>query len=226
MKSLIDIITEANIEPKPAVTTFYRANIGKNFNTGSFTVTEYRIGDVTELTYKYYSNFDKAFVFGEPSGKSWSWAMEIKSIDNSSESNFKKFLIKLNKEDKFYQYFINKSDAIKAADKAKKEYEKQKWTLKTLLSAIKKDKDLMSLGYDYHIAKVTSQVENLPIESIYVNGLWKINVVDNKILVKRAGWSTYEVPNLASLYKVLSANSGSDKDETTRQRYSIMVNGG
>ena len=222
MKKLIDVINEG-IEPTPAVTTFYRANIGKNFNKGSFTVTEYRIGDVTELSFKYYSPSNKSFSFGEPSGNSWTWAMDVKPIDNSSKTNFNKYLTQLNKQDKFYQYFIDKDAAVKAANKAKKEYEKQKWTLKTLLSAIKKDKDLMSLGYNYHIAKVTSQVENFPVESIYVNGAWKINVVDNKILVKRAGWLTYEVPNLASLYKVLSADSGSDNEETIRQRYSIVV---
>lgn len=222
MKTLIDVINEG-IEPTPAVTTFYRANIGRMYNYGTFSIDEIRIGDVTELSFKYYSPNSKSFSFGEPQGKSWKWAMDIKSSDNNSISNFKKYLAQLNKDNQFYQYFINKADAIKAADKAKVAYENKKWTLKTLLSAIKKDKDLMSLGYNYHITKVTSQVENFPVESIYVNGAWKINVVDNKILVKRAGWSTYEVPNLASLYKVLTADSGSDNDETTRQRYSIVV---
>lgn len=223
MKSLIDIITEANTEPKPAIAKLYRANIGRNYNKGNSNITYIRIGDVTELTYKYYSDFNKTFVFGEPSGKDWCWAMNIKAIDNSSESNFKKFLIQLNKEDKFYQYFINKSDAIKAADKAKKDYETKKWTLKTLLSAIKKDKDLMSLRYNYHIAKVTSGVESNPIDSIYVDSSWQIIIVDNKIHVKSAGWLTYEVPNLQSLYKVLSADLGSDDYETIRQQYSIVV---
>ena len=223
MKNLIDVINEAATEPIPAVTTFYKANIGRMYNYGTFSIDEIRIGDVTELSFKYYSSSSKSFSFGEPQGKSWRWAMDIKTSYDSSISDFKKYLTQLNKQDKFYQYFIDKDDAVKAANKAKNEYEKQKWTLKTLLSAIKKDKDLMSLGYNYHIAKVASQVENLPVESIYVNGAWKINVVDNKILVKRAGWLTYEVPNLASLYKVLSADSGSDNEETIRQRYSIVV---
>lgn len=222
MKTLIDVINE-EIEPTPAVTTFYRANIGRMYNYGTFSIDEIRIGDVTELSFKYYSPNSKSFSFGEPQGKSWKWTMDIKSSDNSSIGGFKKYLAQLNKDNPFYQYFSNKADAIKAADKAKKEYESKKWTLKTLLSAIKKDKDLMSLKYNYHIAKVTSRVENLPVESIYVDSAWKINVVDNKILVKRAGWSTYEVPNLASLYKVLAADSGSDNDETIRQRYSIVV---
>jgi hypothetical protein len=65
--------------------------------------------------------------------------------------------------------------------------------------------------------------DNTPVESIYVSGSWRITVVDGKIHVKRAGRQTYEVPNLASLYKVLAVDSGSDKDETTRQQYSIVV---
>lgn len=220
MKSLATYILES--ENQPAVTVFYRANIGK-MNYNSYKNIGQNIGDVTELSYKYYSNYNKSFVYGEPSGKTWTWALEIKSTDNSSVNGFKAYLDKLNKENKFYQFFIKESDAIKAADKAKKAYENKKWTLKTLLSAIKKDSNLMSLKYDYHIAKTSSQVDNLPVESIYVSSSWRITIVDNKIHVKRAGWSTYEVPNLASLYKVLSANSGSDKDETQRCEYSIRI---
>ena len=162
-------------------------------------------------------------LYGEPSGKTWTYALGIKVTDNNSTNAFKTYLASLNKENQFYQYFIKETDAIKTADKAKTTYEKKQWTLKTLLSAIKKDNDLMSLKYDYHITKTSSQVDNTPVESIYVSGLWRITVVGGKIHVKRAGWSTYEVPNLASLYKVLAADSGSDKDETTRQQYSIVV---
>lgn len=220
MKSLATYILES--ENQPAVTIFYRANIGK-MNYNSYKNSGQNIGDVTELSYKYYSNYDKSFVYGEPSGKTWTYALKINSTDNISVNGFKAYLDKLNKENKFYQFFIKESDAIKAADKAKKAYENKKWTLKTLLTAIKKDSDLMSLKYDYHIAKTSSQVDNSPIESIYISGYWRITIVDNKIHVKRAGWHTYEVPNLASLYKVLSANSDSDKDETIRQQYSIVV---
>lgn len=216
MKSLTEFINEAAITPTPAVTTFYRANIGKNNNRGE------QIGTVTELSYKYYSQYEKSFVYGEPAGKTWTYALGVKVTDNSTNA-FKTYLALLNKENQFYQYFLKEADAIKAADKAKTTYEKKQWTLKTLLSAIKKDKDLMSLRYDYHIAKTLSTVDNTPVESIYVSGLWRITVVDGKIHIKRAGWSTYEVPNLASLYKVLAADSGSDKDETTRQQYSIVV---
>jgi hypothetical protein len=95
--------------------------------------------------------------------------------------------------------------------------------VETILSAIKKDNELMSLKYDYHITKTASQVDNTPVESIYVSGSWRITVVNGKIHVKQAGWSTYEVPNLASLYKVLAADNGSDNDETIRQQYSIVV---
>lgn len=216
MKSIFDYINEA-VEPKPAVDVFYRANIGKINKYGE------QIGSVAELSFKYYSNYDKSFTYGEPAGKTWQYALGVKASDNSSVSGFKAYLASLNKDNQFYQYFIKEDDAIKAADKAKTAYEKKQWTLKTLLSAIKKDKDLMSLKFDYHIAKTSSQVDNTPIESIYVSGSWRITIVNGKIHVKRAGWSTYEVPNLASLYKVLSADSGSDSDETQRQHYSTVV---
>jgi len=60
-------------------------------------------------------------------------------------------------------------------------------------------------------------------ESIYVSGSWRITIVNNKIHIKNAGWHTYEVPNLASLYKVLSADTGRDGDETQRCNYSIRI---
>jgi hypothetical protein len=225
MKSIIDVIYESTGSPTPAVTTFYRANVGKQC-TDRYGDRKGRsqIGEVTEISFKYYSNYDKSFTFGEPRGtNNWMFAIGIDAKDNDTNSNFEKFLNRLNKEDKFFQWFIDKNEAVKAATKAKREYDSQKWTLKTLLNAIKKDRDLMSLRYDYHIAKTSSQVDNVAVESIYVSGSWRITVVDDKIHVKRAGWSTYEVPNLASLYKVLAADSGSDKDETTRQQYSTVV---
>lgn len=217
MKSITEFINEASAEQTPAVTTFYRANIGKINKRGE------QIGTVTELSYKYYSQYDKSFVYGEPSGKTWTYALGVKVTDNNSINSFKTYLASLNKENQFYQYFIKEADAIKAADKAKATYEKKKWTLKTLLSAIKKDNELMSLKYNYHITKTASQVDNTPVESIYVSGSWRITVVNGKIHVKQAGWNTYEVPNLASLYKVLAADNGSDNDETIRQQYSIVV---
>jgi hypothetical protein len=222
MKSLATYILESEIQP--AVTVFYRANIGKN-NDKELFGNNYsdKIGDITEISFKY--AYNNELTFGKPTqgGRNWAFALQMDIKDNNSLNNFKKYLADKNKNDEFYQYFIDEKDAIKAADKAKKAYENKKWTLKTLLSAIKKDSNLMSLKYDYHITKTSSQVDNLPVESIYVSGSWRITIVDNKIHVKRAGWSTYEVPNLASLYKVLSADSGSDKDETIRQQYSIVV---
>lgn len=226
MKSLIDVIYESvGSESTPAVTTFYRANVGKQCNDRSGDMKgKSRIGEVTEISFKYYSNYNKSFTFGEPRGtNNWMFAIDIDAKDNNTNSNFEKFLNRKNKEDKFFQWFTDKNEAIKVASKAKKEYDSQKWTLKSLFDAIKKDRDLMSLRYDYHIAQTSSQVDNTPVESIYVSGSWRITVVDGKIHVKRAGWQTYEVPNLASLYKVLAADSGSDKDETTRQQYSIVV---
>ena len=225
MKSIIDVIYESTGSPTPAVTIFYRANVGKQCEDRYGDMKgRSQIGEVTEISFKYYSNYDKSFTFGEPRGKNdWMYAIGIDEKDNDTNSNFEKFLNRQNKEDKFFQWFTDKNEAIKVASKAKKEYDSQKWTLKSLLNAIKKDRDLMSLRYDYHIAKTSSQVDNTPIESIYVSGSWRITIVDDKIHVKRAGWHTYEVPNLASLYKVLAANSGSDKDETIRQHYSAVV---
>jgi hypothetical protein len=215
MKSLVTYILENEIQP--AVTVFYRANIGKN--------NEYdeKIGDVTEISFRYQSSYNKKLIFSELIGRDWKYALEMDIKDNDSLNNFKKYLADKNKNDKFYQYFIDEKDAIKAADKAKKEYENKKWTLNTLLSAIKKDRDLMSLKYNYRITDTSTQVDRTPIESIYVSGSWRITIVNNKIHVKNAGWHTYEVPNLSSLYKVLSADNGSEDDETQRCEYSIVI---
>ena len=60
MKSITEFINEAAVIPTPAVTTFYRANIGRINKRGE------QIGTVTELSYKYYSQYDKSFVYGEP----------------------------------------------------------------------------------------------------------------------------------------------------------------
>lgn len=151
--------------------------------------------------------------------------MDIK--DNSSLNDFKKYLADKNKNDEFYQYFIDEKDAVKAAEKAKKTYESKKWTLNSLLKAIQNDKNLMSLQrtlkFDYHITDTYSQSGASKQKSIYVSGSWRILVVDGKIHVQRAGWSTYEVPNLQSLYKVISADSNGDDDETQRCEYSIKV---
>lgn len=223
MKSLVTYILENEIQP--AVKVFYRVNIGKN-NNKKILGDNYseKIGDITEISFKY--EYGNKLTFGKPTqgGRNWKFALQMNIKDNDSLNNFKKYLADKNKNDEFYQYFIDEKDAIKAADKAKKEYENKKWTLNTLLSAIKKDRDLMSLKYDYHITKTSSQVKNSPIESIYVSGSWRITVVNNKIYIENSGWHTYEVPNLASLYKVLSADSGSDDDETQRYEYSIVHN--
>lgn len=207
---------------RPFCTKFYRVNIGKENNDGYRTE---HIGEIVVLTYKHHSSFLNQFVFGAPyssNDRNWYCALEIDVEDNNSEQSFNKFISKLNQEDKFYQYFVTEEESRVVAEKYKSIYDNQQWTLESLLSAIKNDKDLMSLNYNYHIAKVTSQVENFPLESIYVSCNWRIRVIDNKIFVKRAGWKTYEIPNLHSLFKVLSADSGSDADETIRHRYSIV----
>lgn len=218
MKDLKDYIIESNIIP--AVTKFYRANIGRISDLDD--TIKIRIGDVTEISFKYH--YGNKFTFGEPRGyNNWQFALDMEVNDNMSKENFDKFLAKKNKEDKFYQYFIEKADAEKAAQIAKKEYDSQKWTLETLLKAIKSDKDLMSLKYDYNITDTYQQkARNITLESIYVSSSWRIFINDNKILVERAGWHIYEVPNLQSLYIVLNANSGSDHDEAIRQQYSIV----
>ena len=222
MKSLINYINESS-SPEPFVKKFYRANIGRMSDSNDI---KSRIGDVTELTYKSYSNYGKSFTFGEPReayGMNWAFAMDIKETDNNSKQSFDKFLGSKNKEDKFYQYFLEKSDANKVAQKAKKQYDSAKWTLNSLLKAIKADKDLVSLKYDYHITDTYQQKnKNIKLKSIYVSSSWRIFIDNNKIFVQRASWHTYEVPNLQSLYKVLSANSGSDSDEGKRQNYSIV----
>lgn len=222
MKSLFNYINEST-SPQPFIKKLYRANIGKLSDKNNI---KSRIGDVTTLTYKGYSNSGKSFTFGEPRdgyGSNWTFALEIKENDNISQQSFNNFLIKKNKDDQFYQYFIEKNDADKCAQKAKKEYESKKWTLESLLKAIKTDKDLTSLNYDYRIDDVWQQKsKDTKIKAIYVDSYWRIFIADNKILVERASWHTYEVPNLQSLYKVLSANSTSDSDESKRQNYSIL----
>lgn len=230
MISLFDYIIENKSHETPFVRKFYIANIGKENNYDN---DKESIGDVNELSYKYFSEYCKdengksfsGFVFGKPTknGKNWKYVMDIKISDNDSQQSFNKFINKFNKEDKFYQLSLTKTEAEQIANKAKTDYKNQKWTLESLLDAIKNDKDLMSLKYNYYIANVTSQVENNPTKSIYVSANWKINVEDNKILVVRSGWHTYEVPNLQSLYKVLNTNNGSDNNETIRCWYSKVI---
>lgn len=227
MKSLLDVIYESS-ESTPAVTKFYRANIGKQSKVYGDMTGVSRIGEVTEITFKYYSGYNKTFIFGEPSGtNNWKYAMEIAAKDNNTSSAFKNFLSRKNKEDKFFQWFTDEDQAMKAAVKAKNEYDSKKWTLKTLFNAIKKDNDLMSLcrtlRYDYRLTTTSSQLSPDKIESIYVSGSWRIYIKDGKIRVENAGWKTYEVANLQSLYMVISANKGTDEDETQRCRYSIEV---
>ena len=218
MKNLKEYIVEKTVEPVPAVKSFYQVNILKQNNDGRAAES---IGDITELSYKYYSTSGKSFVFGRPVGKTWEWALEVKVKDNESKESFQKFLEQYGKEDEFYKLTLSKDEAEEIANKAKKEYENQKWTLESLFDAIKKDKNLMSLGFNYKISQTYTQVDREKVDSIYVSGMWRIIVDDNKIFVQRSGWKTYEVPNLPSLYQVLSADSGSDSDETKRFRYSI-----
>lgn len=226
MKSLATYILESKVQP--AVTVFYRANIGKN-NDKELFGNNYsdKIGDVTEISFKY--AYDNELTFGKPTqgGRNWVFALRMDIKDNSSLNDFKKYLADKNKNDEFYQYFIDEKDAVKAAEKAKKTYESKKWTLNSLLKAIQNDKNLMSLQrtlkFDYHITDTYSQSGASKQKSIYVSGSWRILIVDGKIHVQRAGWSTYEVPNLQSLYKVISADSNGDDDETQRCEYSIRV---
>lgn len=201
---------------KPAITLLYRINIGKNNQKEN-------IGDIVKLSYKYYSEYLKSYIFGEPSGKSWTWALDIKESDNNSISSFNRFIKNLNEEDKFYQYTTDKAEAEKIARKSVNDYTKQKWTLTKLLEAIQNDKDLMSLKYNYHLKITGNQSGTQFQESIYVSGLWRIRVNGCEILIDRAGWYTYKVPNLQCLYKVIAADSDSDKDETTRRQYSKLV---
>lgn len=217
MKSLLEVIYESS-ESTPAVTTFYRANIGKQSKVYDDMTGVSRIGEVTEITFKYYSGYNKTFIFGEPSGiNNWKYAIEIAAKDNNTSSAFKNFLSRKNKEDKFFQWFTDKDQAMKAAAKAKNEYDSKKWTLKTLFNAIKKDNDLMSLcrtlRYDYRITS----------DYIYADNSWRIYIKDGKIHVENTGWKTYEVANLQSLYMVISADKGNDDDETQRCHYSIEV---
>ena len=230
MLSIIDYIIENKSPETPFIRKFYMVNIGKENN---YDYDKESIGDVSEVSYKFFSKHCKdkngkifsGFTFGKPTqnGDNWKYAMDISISDNDSQQSFNKFIDKFNKEDKFYQLSLTKTEAEQIANKAKNDYKKQKWTLESLLKAIKNDKDLMSLKYDFHIANVATQVDKNTVKSIYVSGNWKINVEDNKILVTHSGWRTYEVPNLQSLYKVLNANSDSDKDETIRCGYSKII---
>lgn len=222
MRDIIKYLHEST-SPQPFIKKLYRANIGRLSDKNDI---KSRIGDVTTLTYKSYSNSDKSFTFGEPRegyGSDWTFALEIKEKDNDSKESIERFLTNLNKDNKFYQYFLDYISADDEAKKAKKEYESKKWTLESLLTAIKADKDLMSLKHDYRIDDVWQQKsKDTKIKAIYVDPYWRIFIKDNKILVERASWHIYEVPNLQSLYKVLSANSTSDSSESQRQAYSIL----
>jgi predicted CopG family antitoxin len=218
MQNLKEYIAESTVEPVPAVKRFYRVNILKQNSYGD------QIGDIEELSYKYYSGLEpKRFAFGRPSGNSWEWALDVKVKDNDSKKSFENFIKRYGneKENEFYKLTLSKTEAEKIANKAKRDYKNQKWTLESLFAAIKKDKNLMSLGFNYKITQTYTQVDNHKVDSIYVSCMWRIMVKDNRIFVQRSGWRTYEVPNLPSLYKVLSADTGSDSDESKRCRYSI-----
>lgn len=214
MKSIKDYIIESleSVDAKDLIYKFYRANIGienKNEN----------IGDVVEITRKYYSTYDKGFVFGKQEKyNDWSMVMTIKTEDIKSNSALQNYLNKLNKEDEFYKYYLNKNEAENAASKAKQQLTKQH-TLESVLKEIKAYKPLLDLGYDYKITTTSQQSKgNKPIECIYVNPTWRIRVENNEIKVDNAGWHTYIVPNVQSLYKVLSTKS----TETQRQHYSTI----
>ena len=76
MKNLATYILESKVQP--VVTVFYRANIGKNNDKKLFS-NNYsdKIGDVTEISFKYAYNTD--LTFGEPTqgGKNWKFAFRI-----------------------------------------------------------------------------------------------------------------------------------------------------
>lgn len=214
MKSIKDYILES-LEPVNAndlIYKFYRANIGKENKNE-------QIGDVVEISRKYYSAHDKGFVFGKPDKYSdWTYVMNIKTEDIKSNSALQKYLDKLNKEDEFYKYYINKNEAENAASKAKQQLTK-KHTLESVLKEIKGYKPLIDLGYNYKITTTSQQSNgNKEVECIYINPTWRIRVENNKIKLDNSGWHTYIVPNVQSLYKVLSHKN----NETQRQNYSII----
>lgn len=213
MKNIKEYIHESfdYVNSTDLINKFYRANIAKENE-------KEKIGDVVEISRKHYSTYDKAFVFGKPDKYSdWTYAMSIKLDDIKSNSAFQKYISKLNKEDEFFQYFINKEDAEKCANKAKADYKKQKYTLESLLSDIESYKPLTDLGYDYKITDVYQNKSKSTTKEkcIYVNHAWKINVDNNKIIMHNAGWRKYFVANVQSIYKVLSS-----KNETQRISYS------
>lgn len=213
MKSIKDYIIESleSVNVKDLMYKFYLANIGKENK-------DEQIGDVVEISRKYYSTHDKGFVFSKPDKYSdWKYVMTIKTEDIKSNSALQKYLNKLNKEDEFYKYYINKNEAENEASKAKRQLTKTH-TLESVLKEIKGYKPLMDLGYNYKITTTSQQSKgNKSVECIYINPTWRIRVENNKIKVDNAGWHTYIVPNVQSLYKVLS-----HKDETQRQNYSTI----
>ena len=228
MKTLNQYIKESTTainesEPTPAVTKFYRVNVGVINNRDYPVKGGTTIGDIVPLTYKYLSPGD-GFVFGEPIGKNnWTWALAVNERFGKSNKEFNNYIKTLNNDNEFYQYFIEEEAAKKAADKAVNTYKKKKWTLTSLLKAINSDPKLSKLSNRYKITDTYSQSGSVKAESIFVSGQWRIRVVDGEILVDRSGWMTYKVANLPCLYMVLSADTGSDKDETQRQRYSVVV---
>lgn len=205
------------MEKTPIVTKFYRVDIRKQNRNE-------QIGEVKELTYAYFSDYAKEFVFfyKDHNGcDTYAIGVPEKYIDTME--HFLVFLDNTNNADKFYHYFFKELFAYDCAEWAKATYNKAEWSLESVLAAIKEYSPLAKL-YDYRITNTYTQVDPKDKkESIYVSPLWRIRVIDNKIHLQRAGWHTYEIPNMESLYMVLTANSGSDEDEGIRQNYSKVV---
>lgn len=204
-------------EPKPFVMKFYRVNIGIENQAGE------KVGDITELTYKYYSPYGNSFVYSEPyGGNSWKYACEVPINDNLSVELFEEYLKRMNHYEKFYQWVLSREVAEEVARKAMADNNKD-WTLESLYNVITKNNDFKVLAHEknfkYQLTK-TYQAKNPQDirESIYVCGYWRLLVIDGKIVADSFYYGTYEVANLDNLYKVLSAD-----DESGRIRYSKYI---
>lgn len=225
MKELKEYIHES-VYTQPYITKFYAVNIGINNNDD---YNPLGIGDIIEVSYKYYSKYDNCFTFGKPhpvGSNNWKHFMDIKCSDIDSLQSFNRFIDKYNKSNDFFQLCKDYKDAQKIANKYTKLYKTKKWTLKSLLKEILSDKDLMSLGYKYNIKTFDTFFEK-NIELIYITTHLGIKVEDNKIVMINSfghsmGYTKYEVPNLQSLYKVITGKEGDMSVESVRQKYSII----
>lgn len=208
MKSFVDYINEArnNDEKKPFIKKLYKLYLIED--------DSHKLGDIVEVTYRFYSSYGKEFTYGEPQGNSWVRATEIPENINDDEAKIKKYFEDDFKKNKTRKIFIDKSEAEEESKKAIEEFDKQKeWTNEDLLENLEKDEDFKKLGYKLKIGVSQSQSKKESREAILLenNRMYRLWIEDGYIYIEYSSWRTYKISTIYAVYKFFK-----DKDETTR----------